>query len=221
MACAAAADGLRGDVTGGLGLRGLKARLAMLGGGLEVESAPTEGTVLVAQVPIAAAWPDPDGRWERHEPADPGAGRRRPPRRAGRASRGCSPAHPDFEVVGEACDGEEALSQVEALNPDVVLMDLRMPTLDGVEATERIRAKHPGVQVLVLTTYDTDEDIVRAVEAGAVGYLLKDSPREELFRGVHAAARGESLLAGAVVSRSWAGCGRQPVSRSAPGSWRC
>ena len=107
----------------------------------------------------------------------------------------------DFEVVGEAADGEEALTQVLALSPDVVLMDLRMPGIDGVEATRRIRARHPDVQVLVLTTYDTDDDIVRAVEAGAVGYLLKDSPREELFRGVRAAARGESMLATAVASR--------------------
>jgi DNA-binding NarL/FixJ family response regulator len=107
----------------------------------------------------------------------------------------------DFEVVGEAADGEGALTQVVALSPDVVLMDLRMPGIDGVEATRRIRARHPDVQVLVLTTYDTDDDIVRAVEAGAVGYLLKDSPREELFRGVRAAARGESMLATAVASR--------------------
>ena len=107
----------------------------------------------------------------------------------------------DFEVVGEAADGEDAVRQVAALRPDVVLMDLRMPGVDGVEATRRIRTQHPDVQVLVLTTYDTDEDIVRAVEAGAVGYLLKDSPREELFRGVHAAARGESTLAAAVASR--------------------
>jgi len=115
--------------------------------------------------------------------------------------RGMLASDADFEVVGEAGDGEEAVRQVEGLLPDVVLMDLRMPGVNGVEATRRIRARHPGVQVLVLTTYDTDDDIVRAVEAGAVGYLLKDSPREELFRGVHAAARGESLLAATVASR--------------------
>ncbi len=106
-----------------------------------------------------------------------------------------------FDVVGEAADGDEAVRLVGELQPDVVLMDLRMPGLDGVQATARIRARHPDVQVLVLTTYDTDEDILRAVEAGAVGYLLKDAPREELFRGVEAAARGESLLAPAVVAR--------------------
>lgn len=115
--------------------------------------------------------------------------------------QGMLASHADFDVVGEASDGEEAVSQVEVLQPDVVLMDLRMPGVDGVDATKRIRQRHPGVQVVVLTTYDTDDDIVRAVEAGAVGYLLKDSPRDELFRGVHAAARGESLLAPAVVAR--------------------
>ncbi len=115
--------------------------------------------------------------------------------------RGMLASHADFDVVGEASDGEEAVEQAGALAPDVVLMDLRMPGVDGVEATRRIRAAHPAVEILVLTTYDTDDDIVRAVEAGAVGYLLKDSPREELFRGVHAAARGESVLAATVASR--------------------
>jgi DNA-binding NarL/FixJ family response regulator len=106
-----------------------------------------------------------------------------------------------FDVVGEAADGEEAVRQVVKLKPEVVLMDLRMPGLDGVEATKRIRALNANVQVVVLTTFDTDEDILRAVEAGAVGYLLKDAPRDELFRGVEAAARGESHLAPAVVTR--------------------
>ncbi len=107
----------------------------------------------------------------------------------------------DFVVVGEASDGAAAVGQAEALRPDVVLMDLRMPGTDGVEATKRIRARHPEVQVLILTTYDSDDDIVRAVEAGAVGYLLKDSPRDDLFRGIQAAARGESVLAATVASR--------------------
>jgi DNA-binding NarL/FixJ family response regulator len=107
----------------------------------------------------------------------------------------------DLEVVGEAADGEEALLRVAALAPDVVLMDLRMPRLDGAGATARIVAEHPASRVLVLTTYDTDADIVRAVEAGATGYLLKDTPRAQLVDAVRAAARGETVLAPPVAAR--------------------
>jgi DNA-binding NarL/FixJ family response regulator len=107
----------------------------------------------------------------------------------------------DVEVVGEAGDGEEALIRVGALAPDLVLMDLRMPRLDGAGATARIVAEHPGVRVLVLTTYDTDADILRAVEAGATGYLLKDTPRAQLLDAVRAAARGETVLAAPVAAR--------------------
>ena len=110
-------------------------------------------------------------------------------------------AEDDLEVVGEAADGEEALARVAALAPDVVLMDLRMPKLDGAGATARIVAEHPGTRVLVLTTYDTDADIVRAVEAGATGYLLKDTPRLQLVEAVRAAARGETVLAPGVAAR--------------------
>lgn len=107
----------------------------------------------------------------------------------------------DLEVVGEAGDGEEAVARVAALAPDVVLMDLRMPRLDGVGATARILVAHPDTRVLVLTTYDTDADILRAVEAGATGYLLKDTPRVQLVDAVRAAARGETVLAPAVAAR--------------------
>jgi DNA-binding NarL/FixJ family response regulator len=107
---------------------------------------------------------------------------------------------PDFEVVGEAADGAEAVTRVAALRPDVVLMDLRMPVLDGADATARIRGAG-GPPVLVLTTYDTDADIVRAVEAGATGYLLKDAPRSVLAQAVRSAARGETVLAPPVVAR--------------------
>ncbi|MBI4944260.1 MAG: response regulator transcription factor [Actinobacteria bacterium] len=107
----------------------------------------------------------------------------------------------DLEVVGEAGDGAEAVAQVAALAPDVVLMDLRMPTMDGAAATGEILAAHPEVRVLVLTTYDTDADIVRAVEAGATGYLLKDTPRVQLVEAVRSAARGETVLAPAVAAR--------------------
>lgn len=108
---------------------------------------------------------------------------------------------PDLEVVGEAADGLEALALVAETAPDVVLMDLRMPRMDGVAATERLAAAHPSVRVLVLTTYDTDADIVRAVEAGATGYLLKDAPLPQLADAVRAAARGETVLSPPVAAR--------------------
>jgi DNA-binding NarL/FixJ family response regulator len=108
---------------------------------------------------------------------------------------------PDLVVVGEAGEGAEALSRVAALSPDVVLMDLRMPGMDGADATARIVNGHPGTRVLVLTTFDTDDDILRAVEAGASGYLLKDTPREELVAAIRAASRGETVLAPPVAAR--------------------
>lgn len=105
----------------------------------------------------------------------------------------------DLEVVGEAGSGEEAVAQAAALTPDVVLMDLRMPGMDGVAATAKIVPT--GRRVLVLTTYDTDSDILRAVEAGASGYLLKDSTPEELINAIRATARGETVLAPSMVSK--------------------
>jgi DNA-binding NarL/FixJ family response regulator len=107
----------------------------------------------------------------------------------------------DFVIVGEAEDGAQAVVLASELKPDVVLMDLRMPGMDGVEAIEALQGQYPEAQVLVLTTYDTDADILRAVEAGATGYLLKDSPRETLFDAIRAAARGESVLAPSVAAR--------------------
>ncbi|MCI0394129.1 MAG: response regulator transcription factor [Chloroflexi bacterium] len=110
-------------------------------------------------------------------------------------------SQPDLVIVGQAAGGVEAIALSQQLQPDVILMDLRMPGLDGVAAIEQIKAHRPAANVLVLTTYDSDADIVRAIEAGATGYLLKDTPREELFRAVRAAARGESVLAPAVAAR--------------------
>jgi DNA-binding NarL/FixJ family response regulator len=115
--------------------------------------------------------------------------------------RGMLQAQPDLEVIADAANGHEALAAVARHHPDLVLMDLRMPELDGVEATRRIRAEHPDVKVLVLTTYDTDADILPAIEAGATGYLLKDAPRERLFSAVRAAARGETVLAPTVAAK--------------------
>jgi DNA-binding NarL/FixJ family response regulator len=115
--------------------------------------------------------------------------------------RGMVAAEPDLEVVGEAGNGLEALALVPRVRPDVALVDLRMPQLDGVATIRALRERHPEVRVLVLTTFDTERDVVSAIEAGATGYLLKDAPRAELFRAVRAAARGESVLAPEVATR--------------------
>lgn len=115
--------------------------------------------------------------------------------------RGMLEAEADLSVVGEAGSGEEAVAQARVLAADVILMDLRMRGLDGVGATERIIAETPGARVVVLTTYETDADILRAVEAGASGYLLKDASRADLANAIRAAARGETVLAPSVAGR--------------------
>lgn len=115
--------------------------------------------------------------------------------------RGMLSGQPEFEVAGEAQDGQQAVERAGRLAPNVVLMDLRMPVMDGVEATTRIRAALAGIHVLVLTTYDTDAEILRAIEAGATGYILKDAPREELYRAIRATAAGQSYLSPSVATR--------------------
>ena len=115
--------------------------------------------------------------------------------------RGMLASQPDLDVIGEAADGAAAVKLAAELAPDVILLDLRMPVLDGVAAIRQIRAQQPGTHILVLTTYDTDADILPAIEAGATGYLLKDAPRDELFRAIRATARGETVLAPAVAAR--------------------
>jgi len=107
----------------------------------------------------------------------------------------------EVEVVGEAADGADALDRAAALHPDVVLMDLRMPRLDGIAATRRLRAAQPDVRVLALTTFDTDEEVFAALRAGAVGYLLKDVSSQRLVEAVLAAARGESVLQPSVAAK--------------------
>lgn len=108
--------------------------------------------------------------------------------------RGLFAGDDDFEVVGEAANGREAVARTEVFHPDVVLMDLRMPELGGVEATRQIVSRGLGAKVLIVTTYDTETDVLPAIEAGATGYLLKDTPRDELRRAVRAAAAGEPVV---------------------------
>jgi DNA-binding NarL/FixJ family response regulator len=114
--------------------------------------------------------------------------------------RGMLGTQSDFEVVGEAAGGAEALTVVEATRPDVVLTDLRMPEPSGGTLIRLLLERVPQTRILVLTTHDTDSDVLPAVQAGAIGYLLKDAPREELFRAVRAAARGETVLSPSVAA---------------------
>ncbi len=125
--------------------------------------------------------------------------------------RGMFSADPRFEVLGEAADGTEAVTAAQTLRPDVILMDLRMPRTDGVTAIKELTGLGVPARVLVLTTYDTDSDVMPAIQAGATGYLLKDAPREELFRAVEAAARGQAVLSPAVATRLM-GRMRRPAS---------
>ncbi|MFG6199060.1 response regulator [Nonomuraea sp. JJY05] len=115
--------------------------------------------------------------------------------------RGMFAGDPDFEVLGEAGDGAQAVELARALNPDVILMDLRMPRMDGVAAIKELARLGIAARVLVLTTYDTDRDVLPAIEAGATGYLLKDTARDELVRAVRTAARGEAVLSPSVATR--------------------
>ena len=115
--------------------------------------------------------------------------------------RGMFSVDPRFEVVGEAGNGVQAVAAAVELRPDVILMDLRMPGGDGVSAIRALATRGIPSRILVLTTYDTDGDVMAALEAGATGYLLKDSPREELFRAAEAAALGQPTLAPTVAAR--------------------
>jgi DNA-binding NarL/FixJ family response regulator len=115
--------------------------------------------------------------------------------------RGVFEATPGFEVLGEAADGAEAIALLRHRQADVVLMDLRMPGMGGAEAIAELSRVAPATRVLVLTTYDTDADVVPAIEAGAAGYLLKDTPRDDLLRAVRAAHRGDSVLSPSVAGR--------------------
>ncbi|WP_410646568.1 response regulator [Amycolatopsis sp. cmx-4-54] len=123
---------------------------------------------------------------------------------------------PEIEVVGEAANGEEAVRRCAELRPDVALMDLRMPVLDGIAATARLRAEQPDVRVLALTTFDDDEDVFAALRAGAVGYLLKDVSSTRLVEALVAAQRGESVLQPSVAAKLVAHVARLPAEAPRP-----
>jgi two-component system NarL family response regulator len=122
-----------------------------------------------------------------------------PPMRMGLAS--LIKSQPGMDVIAEACDGEEAIEVYDDVLPDVVLMDLRMPGMGGVEAILAIRKKHPEARIIVLSTYDLDEDIHRAIQSGALSYLLKDMPSEEIASAIHAVYAGDALLPRQVADR--------------------
>jgi DNA-binding NarL/FixJ family response regulator len=125
-------------------------------------------------------------------------------------------AEPDFEVVGEAGDGRETIEAARALRPDVVLMDIRMPNMDGIEATRRLAADEHAPRVLILTTFDLDEHVYEALRAGASGFLLKDAGADELLHAVRVVAAGEALLSPSITRRLIADYARRPPARERP-----
>ena len=122
---------------------------------------------------------------------------------------------PGIEVVGEAGNGEEALRLVAQQQPDVILMDLQMPVMDGVAATRRLQAERPACRVIVLTTFDDDEYVFEGLRAGAIGYLLKDVPAQKLVEAIQSAARGETFLQPSIAAKVVAEFARHPPSTPA------
>jgi len=122
----------------------------------------------------------------------------------------------DIEVVGEAADGKEAIEKAERLRPDIILMDLVMPGMDGIEAIRRITARQPETRILVLTSFAEDEKVFPALKAGALGYLLKDSSPEELVRAIHQVHRGESSLSPAIARKLLQEISRPPARPLSP-----
>jgi len=125
-------------------------------------------------------------------------------------------AEPDLEVVGEAIDGADAVRGFERLRPNVVVMDVRMPTMDGIEATRRITDAEPDAKILILTTFDLDEYVFQALRAGASGFLLKDRPPEELVEAIRIVASGDALLAPSITRRLIQEFSRRPVAPAPP-----
>jgi DNA-binding NarL/FixJ family response regulator len=127
-------------------------------------------------------------------------------------------ARDDIEVVGEAGNGEQVLRVVAEKHPDVILMDVRMPIMDGVAATRRIKTDYPDLQVILLTTFDDDEYVFEGLRAGAIGYLLKDAPIQQLIEAVHMAARGETFLQPSIAAKVVAELKRQTLPSPSPAS---
>lgn len=125
-------------------------------------------------------------------------------------------SNPGFEVVGEAADGHAAVAQAAALNPDVVLMDLSLPRMDGVDAILEIKSRHPRIRILALTAYDKDNFLTSAVQAGVDGYLLKNSPSEELFAAITSVSAGQSFFSREVSAMLAQVCRRGPNSSADP-----
>lgn len=119
---------------------------------------------------------------------------------------------PDFEVIGEAADGVEAVNSASELSPDVILMDLRMPRMDGLTAIQHLQEEQPNIAIIILTTYTEDELMFKGIKSGARGYLLKDTERATLFNTIRAAARGETLLSPQVMERVLAQAGKQSAA---------
>ena len=128
-------------------------------------------------------------------------------------------AEPDLDVVGEAKDGREAIDAIRSLAPDVVLMDIRMPNLDGIEATKRIAAETNAPRILILTTFDLDEYVYDALRAGASGFLLKDAGADELIHAVRVVAAGEALLSPSITRRLIEDYARRPARREQPAAF--
>src|SRR5438094_9585675 len=122
---------------------------------------------------------------------------------------------PDFEVIAEAANGIEAVRQALTMQPDILLLDLEMPQLDGVETIRRLRQQQPNSRIIVFTAFDNDERIIHAVKAGANGYLLKEAPRDEIFKAIRITMAGGSLLQPVVASKLLRHVGHQPTTTSA------
>ena len=204
---------------GHYGLLGMRERVRLAGGRLDIHSEPGKGTCLLIIFPLENANPAPGPFAPAPSPLAAGGKLKAWNNTYGAASirilvaddhliirqglRLILETQDGFELVGEAADGAEALRLCAELHPDVVLMDLRMPGMDGLTAIERLRVEQPGIAVVILTTFNEDDLMMRGLRLGAKGYLLKDTDRETLFNTIRAASRGETLLRPEIMARCW------------------